>query len=149
MVRELGVDAAEARIKEAAQVIAPKTDTVNKTDIRFFIRKSLVLEHEFAVIAYGDALWGQWAFSAKGERLSAAWSAIGRQDLRGWRAQVHAIDRQPTRRGKHRTRERKTFRDIVGDKKGVSAPRVIGSCLVRAHDRRKSGSPERVAMRGP
>jgi hypothetical protein len=84
MVRELGADAAEARIKEAAQVIAPKTDTVNKTDIRFFIRKSLVLEHEFAVIAYGDALWGQWAFSAKGERLSAAWSAIGRQDLRGW-----------------------------------------------------------------
>jgi hypothetical protein len=56
MVRELGVDAAEARIKEAAQVIAPKTDTVNKTEIRFFIRKSLVLEHEFALIAYGDAL---------------------------------------------------------------------------------------------
>jgi len=56
MVRELGVDAAEARIKEAAQVIAPKTDTVNKTEIRFFIRKSLVLEHDFAVIAYGDAL---------------------------------------------------------------------------------------------
>jgi hypothetical protein len=50
------VDAAEARIKEAAQVIAPKTDTVNKTEIRFFIRKSLVLEHEFALIAYGDAL---------------------------------------------------------------------------------------------
>src|ERR1700751_2420224 len=56
MVRELEADAAEARIKEAAQVIAPKTDTVNKTEIRFFIRNSLVLEHEFAVIAYGGAL---------------------------------------------------------------------------------------------
>ena len=41
MVRELEADAAEARIKEAAQVIAPKTDTVNKTEIRFFIEKSL------------------------------------------------------------------------------------------------------------
>ena len=56
MVRELEADAAEARIKEAVQVIAPKTDTVNKTQIRFFIRNSLVLEHEFAVIAYGGAL---------------------------------------------------------------------------------------------
>src|ERR1700677_1211821 len=54
MVRELGVDAAEARIKEGAQVIAPKTDTANKTNVRFFIRKSLVWEHEFAVIAHGD-----------------------------------------------------------------------------------------------
>ena len=56
MVRELGVDAAEAPLKDAEQVIAPKTHTANKSDVRFFIRKSLVLEHEFAVIAYGDAL---------------------------------------------------------------------------------------------
>jgi hypothetical protein len=55
MVRELGVDAAEAPLKEAAHAIAPKTDTANKTDVRFFIRKSLVLEHEFAAIAHGDA----------------------------------------------------------------------------------------------
>jgi hypothetical protein len=33
-------------------------------------------------------------------------------------------------------------------KKTVSAPRVVGSCLVRAHDR-KSGSPERVTIREP
>src|SRR6202021_934956 len=100
MVRELGVDAAEARIKEAAQVIAPKTDTVNKTEIRFFIRKSLVWEHESAGSARGGPLCRARGRSVqKGERLSAAWSAIGRQDLRGWRAQVHAIDRQPRRRG--------------------------------------------------
>ena len=55
MVRELGVDAAETRLKEAAHVISPKTDTANKSDVRFFIRKSLVLEHEFAVIAHGGA----------------------------------------------------------------------------------------------
>jgi hypothetical protein len=55
MVRELGVDAAEAPLKEAAHAIAPKTDTANKSDVRFFIRKSLVLEHEFAAIAHGDA----------------------------------------------------------------------------------------------
>jgi hypothetical protein len=49
------VDAAEAPLKQAAHVIAPKTDTANKSDVRFFIRKSLVLEHEFAAIPHSDA----------------------------------------------------------------------------------------------
>ena len=74
MVREFGMDAAEARLKEAEHVIAPKTDTANKSDVGFFIRKSLVLEHEFAVIPW-RSLPGQWTFL--GERLSAASSAIG------------------------------------------------------------------------
>ena len=151
MVRELEADAAEARIKEAAQVIAPKTDTVNKTEIRFFIRNSLVLEPRIRC----DRLWwrslpGQWAFSAKGERLSALWSAIGRQDFRGSRAQVHAIDRQPRRRAAKIARAgAKHFATSLTIKKGVNAPRVMGNCLVRGHDRRKSGSPQRAAMRGP
>ena len=50
MVRELGMDADEARPEESAHVIAQKTDTANKSDVGFFIRKSLVLEHKFEVI---------------------------------------------------------------------------------------------------
>jgi hypothetical protein len=55
MVRELGVDAAEAPLKDAEQVIAPKTHTANKSDVRFFIRKSLIWEHELAMVAHGEA----------------------------------------------------------------------------------------------
>ena len=40
MVRELGLDAAEARPKESEQVAAPKTDAANKTDLKLFMRKS-------------------------------------------------------------------------------------------------------------
>ena len=85
-----------------------------------------------------------------GERLSALWSAIGRQDFRGSRAQVHAIDRQPRRRAANIARAgAKHVATSLTIKKGVNAPRVIGNCLVRGHVRRKSGSPQRVAMRGP
>jgi hypothetical protein len=117
------MDAAEARPEESAHVIAPKTDTANKSDVGFFIRKSLVLEHEFAVIRpWWRSLPGQWAFSAKGERLSAASSAIGRQDLRVRRAQVHAADCQPTRRAANIARAiTKHFATPWAIKKAVTA----------------------------
>jgi hypothetical protein len=38
MVRELGEDAAEARPKEPAPAVAPKTDRANNTNVKFFMR---------------------------------------------------------------------------------------------------------------
>jgi hypothetical protein len=117
MVRELGVDAAEARIKEAAQVIAPKTDTVNKTEIRFFIRKSLVLEHEFAAIPHSDAPCR--AVERSAQRTSHC------------QRRLSAL--------LHRTRQRKTFRDIVGDQEGsdrVASHRELPSSSARPQEKR-------------
>ena len=37
MVRELAVAAAEARLKAAAHVIAPKTDAAKSTGVEFFM----------------------------------------------------------------------------------------------------------------
>src|ERR1700722_3504702 len=116
MVRELGVDAAEARIKEAAQVIAPKTDTANKTDVRFFIRKSLVLEHEFAVIAV-TLLAGPVGVQCKGRAIV---SGVERDRPTGSprSASAGSCRRPPTKaaRRKHRTRDREIFRDTFGDR---------------------------------
>jgi hypothetical protein len=150
MVRELGVDAAEARIKEAAQVIAPKTDTVNKTEIRFFIRKSLVLEHEFALIAYGDALCrasGRSVQRASDCQMRGARSADRISEVGEPTFMPLTANQGGARQTSHARAQ--TFATSLAIKKVVSAPRVIASCLVRAHDRRKSGSPQRVARRGP
>jgi hypothetical protein len=44
MVREFGVDAAEARPEESAQALTPKTAAANSVGVKFFIPESLVLE---------------------------------------------------------------------------------------------------------
>jgi len=41
MVSELGLDAAEAKPKASEQVAMPRTDAVNKTDLKLFMRKPL------------------------------------------------------------------------------------------------------------
>jgi hypothetical protein len=49
MVRELGVDAAEARPEESAQT--PTTKTAAAKSVKFFIPESLILSAELATIA--------------------------------------------------------------------------------------------------
>jgi hypothetical protein len=44
MVRELGVDAAEARPEESAQTPATKTDAAKNIGVKFFIPEFLVFE---------------------------------------------------------------------------------------------------------
>jgi hypothetical protein len=41
MVSELGLDAAEARLEEATEVIAPKTDAANEIDLKLFIGEAV------------------------------------------------------------------------------------------------------------
>lgn len=43
----IGIGLAEAPPKESAHAVAPKTDAANKTDAKFFMRKSLIPETEF------------------------------------------------------------------------------------------------------
>ncbi len=44
MVRELGLDAAEARPEESAYAVAPKTAAANKIEVKFFMGASVGLE---------------------------------------------------------------------------------------------------------
>src|SRR3984957_11664640 len=84
MVRELGVDAAEAQPKESEHVAAPKTDAANKIDVKLFMRKSL----RFRAWIPCDrrprsSLRARGAFSRKGEPLSAAPERAPQSDGQG------------------------------------------------------------------
>src|ERR1700733_1232466 len=72
MVRELGVDAAEARPKESQHVATPKTVAANKIDVKLFMRKSLCFRAWIPCDRRPrSSLRARGAFSRKGEPLSA------------------------------------------------------------------------------
>ena len=119
------MDAAEARPKESEHVAAARTDAANKTDLKLFMRKSLCFR----------------AWIPCDRRREAPLGPLGQPEGRPLSA---APERAPT----SRARSAKHFATSLALKKTVSPPRVIGSCLVRAYDR-KSGLPERVTTRGP
>jgi hypothetical protein len=54
MVRELGVEAAEARPEESAQTPVTNTDAAKIIGVKFFIPESLIFSAELAAIARAE-----------------------------------------------------------------------------------------------
>jgi hypothetical protein len=113
----IGIGAAEARPKESEQVAPQRADAANKTDLKRFMRKSLC----FRAWSPGDrrtrsSLRAPGAFSRKGDHCQWRLSALLRL-----------------------ARERKTFRDIVGDQEGsdrVASHRELPSSSARPQEKR-------------
>jgi hypothetical protein len=92
MVRESGLDAAEAKPKESEHVAAPRTDAANKTDLQLFMRSPFVFGLDSVRSPGESPLGAPVSFGRSRERCQRRLSAL-----------------------LHRGRKRKTFRDIVGD----------------------------------
>jgi hypothetical protein len=126
MVRELGVDAAEAPLKEAAHVIAPKAHTANKSNVRFFDWKVPCLGARFRCDRPCEALRRASGRSVQRASHCQRHRARSADGISCRRAQVHAADRQPRRRAVNIARAiAKHFATPVATKKAVTAKRVI------------------------
>jgi hypothetical protein len=100
MVRESGLDAAEAKPRESEHVAAPRTAAANKIDLKLFMRKSLCFRAWIPCCRRArSSLRAPGVFSRKGDRCQARLSAL-----------------------LHRTRERKTFVTSLAIKQTVSPP---------------------------